>query len=189
LVPPSQVNFPSIPANNYEGISRPAVTFLALANPLGVRDYGPFFRNADESGVITQEPPLTGDRRYGVRVPQVDHDGNDLAGRLSATVRAPLGTYTGWNLGRPDRWPNHLCSLSGTFVPFARTGAERLATGDPLLSLEERYGTQAGYVKAVEHATQRLVRERFLLKDDAQRLIEEAKALDLGLPPGPALDD
>ncbi len=181
LVRPSQVNFPSIPANSYEGISRPAVTFLALANPLGVRNYGPLFNNADESGVITVEPPLPGGGQYAILVPQVDGDGNDLAGRLSTIVRAPLGTHTGWNLGRADRWPNHLCSLQGSFIPFARTLAERLAVGDPRPSLEERYGTHAGYVKAVERAANRLVHDRFLLREDANRLIEEAKARDLGL--------
>lgn len=184
LVRPSRVRFPSIPANTYEGISRPAVTFLALANPLKVRNYGPLFDNADESGIITVEPPEAGTRGYGVLVPQVDRDGNDLAGRLSTTVLAPLGTYTGWNLWRADRWPNHLCSLSGSFIPFAKTRAERVATGDPRLSLEERYRTHACYVKAVERAARGLLHKRFLLKEDANRLMEEAKALNLGLPTG-----
>jgi hypothetical protein len=188
LVRPSRVRFPSIPANTYEGISRPAVTFLALANPLKVRNYGPLFDNAEESGIITMEPPQAGTREYAVLVPQVDRDGNDLAGRLSTTVLAPLGTYTGWNLGRADRWPNHLCSLSGSFIPFARTRAERLAVGDPRLSLEERYGSQAGYVRAVERGAERLRHMRQLLEEDADRLIQEAKALDLGLPPGDPQD-
>ncbi len=168
-----------IPANNYEGISRPAVTFLALANPLPVRNYGPLFDNADESGIITVEPPQAGAREYAVLVPQVDADGNDLAGRLSTTVLAPLGTYTGWNLGRADRWPNHLCSLQGSFIPFARTRAERLATGDPRLSLEERYGSHEGYVAAVRAAAARLVQQRLLLPADAERLNSEAEASDV----------
>ena len=178
LVRPSQVRFPSIPANNYEGISRPAVTFLALANPLRVRNYGQLFDDADESGIITVEPPQPGPREYAVLVPQVDADGNDLAGRLSTTVLAPLGTYTGWNLWRADRWPNHLCSLSGTFIPFARTRDERLATAppDPRLSLEERYGTHEGYVAAVRAAAGRLVQQRLLLPADAERLISEAQS-------------
>ncbi len=177
LVLPSQVRFPLIPANSYEGITRPAVTFLALANPLMVRDYGLLFNSADESGIITVEPPrVVGTRGYTIRVPQVDADGNDLAGRLSTTVLAPLGTYTGWNLGRADRWPNHLCSLAGSFIPFARTRAERLATGDPRLSLEERYGTHEGYVAAVRAAAQRLVAQGFLLPEDAARLVAEAEA-------------
>ena len=35
-------------------------------------------------------------------------------------------------------------------LPFAKTQAERLANGDPRLSLAERYGSRAGYVAAVE---------------------------------------
>jgi len=179
LVLPSEVNFPSIPANNYEGISRPAVTFLALANPLRVRDWGPLFNNEDESGIITTEPPHAGTRQYTILVPQVDADGNDLGGVRSATLQAPLGTYTGWNLGRADRWPNHLCSLQGSFIPFARTQAERLAVGDHRPSLEERYGSHAGYVAAVRAATERLVNQRLLLPADAERLISEAEASDV----------
>jgi hypothetical protein len=179
LVLPSEVNFPSIPANNYEGISRPAVTFLALANPLRARDWGPLFNNEDESGIITTEPPHAGTRQYTILVPQVDADGNDLGGVRSATLQAPLGTYTGWNLGRADRWPNHLCSLQGSFIPFARTQAERLAVGDPRPSLEERYGSHAGYVTAVRAAAERLVNQRLLLPADAERLISEAEASDV----------
>jgi len=183
LVRPDQVRFPSIPANNYEGISRPAVRFPALANPLRVRSWGPLFKYAEESGIITVEPPrVVGTGSYAVLVPQVDADGNDLAGRLSTTVLAPLGTYTGWNLGRADRWPNHLCALSGSFIPFARTRAERLATGDPRLSLAERYGNQEGYVAAVRAAAQQLVEQRYLLPADAARLIEEAAASRIFLP-------
>ena len=179
LVLPSEVNFPSIPANNYEGISRPAVTFLALANPLRARDWGPLFNNEDESGIITTEPPDAGTRQYTILVPQVNADGNDLGGVRSATLQAPLGTYTGWNLGRADRWPNHLCSLQGSFIPFARTQAERLAVGDPRPSLEERYGSHAGYVAAVRAAAERLVNQRLLLPADAERLISEAEASDV----------
>jgi hypothetical protein len=180
LVWPSEVAFPSIPANDYEGISRPAVTFLALANPLGVRSWGPLFDNEDESGIITVEPPeLVSAATYGVRVPQVDADGNDLAGRLSTTVRAPLGTYTGWNLYRDDFWPGHLCSLAGSFIPFATTAAERLLVGDPRPSLEERYGDHDGYVTAVRAAAEALVEERLLLPEDAARLIAEAEASDV----------
>jgi hypothetical protein len=185
LVPASRVKFPAIPANTYEGISRSAVNFLGSANPLPVRSYGAMFVNREESGIITVEPPRAGARQYGVLVPQVDRDGNDLAGRLTTTVRAPLGTYTGWNLYREDLWKNHLCSLTGTFVPFARTRAERDASGDPRLSLEERYGTQEGYVQAVERAAKQLVKERYLLQVDADRLIQEAMAINIGLPPGP----
>jgi hypothetical protein len=188
LVLPAKVNFPLIPANNYEGISRPAVTFLGMANPLQVRSWGPLFNNHDESGIITVEPPrvVRGPGIFGlfgvgynILVPQVDLDGNDLGGVRSATLQAPLGTYTGWNLGRADRWPNHLCSLQGSFIPFAKTRAERIAVGDPRPSLEERYGDHAGYIAAVRAATERLQAERLLLPEDAARLVSEAEASDV----------
>jgi Alpha/beta hydrolase domain len=116
---------------------------------------------------------------YTILVPQVDADGNDVGGVRSTTLQAPLGTYTGWNLGRPDRWPNHLCSLQGSFIPFAKTRAERIAVGDPRPSLEERYGDHAGYVAAVRAATERLEAERLLLPEDAARLVSEAEASDV----------
>ena len=59
---------------------------------------------------------------------------------------------------------------------MARTAAERLASGDPRLSLEERYRDHAGFVKAVEAAARGLVKERFLLEEDAERHIETARA-------------
>ncbi len=37
-------------------------------------------------------------------------------------------------------------ALGGGYIPFAKTKAQRLASGDPRLSLEERYGTHDAYV-------------------------------------------
>ena len=50
------------------------------------------------------------------------------------------------------------------------------ASGDPRPSLQERYGTHEKYVTVVGAAAARLVRERFLLPQDADRLIAEADA-------------
>jgi len=178
LVPPSHVNFPHIPANNYGGVSRPAVKFLALANPLTTLDYGPLFDPSDESGIITVEPPGVGTRPYTILVPQVDADGNDFGGIRSTAVLAPTATYTGWNLYNRV-FQDDFCTLSGSYIPFATTRAERMATGDPRLSLEERYGTHEGYVDAVRTATRRLVSKRLLLQVDADRLISAAEASDV----------
>jgi hypothetical protein len=180
LVAPWEVDFPNIPANNYGGVSRPAVKFLALANPLSPLDYGPLFNPLDESGIITNEPPRVGPGAYTILVPQVDEDGNDIGGIRSTAVLAPTATYTGWNLYRPEFFGgNQLCSLQGSYIPFAPTQAERLANGDPRPSLEERYGTHEGYVAAVRAATEQLVAERLLLPDDAARLISAAEASDV----------
>jgi hypothetical protein len=121
------------------------------------------------------EPPRVGTASYGVLVPQVDADGNDLAGVRSVFVQVPIGTYTGWNLGRKDRFENGMCNLQGSFIPFAATKAEREAAGDPRLSLEERYPTKQAYVTAFRAAADRLVGARLLLPEDATRLVAEAE--------------
>ncbi len=183
FVAPEQVRFPSIPANNYLNISpdgpgvataRLKVRFEKKATQLHVLDYGSLFNGLDETGVITREPPGEGTERYGVRVPQVDADGNDLGGIRSVGIQAPLATYTGWNMGRQGRFEDGLCSLSGSYIPFAQTGADRVA-GDARPSIKQRYGDHDGYVKAVTAAANRLVGQRFLLPEDAARLIKQAQ--------------
>ena len=106
-------------------------------------------------------------------LPKVDQDGLDLAGIRSVDIQAPIGTSLGFNYsaepGRKD-----LNGLNGGYIPFHKTKEARLAAGDTRLSLEERYGTQEGYVKAVRQAAEKLVTARFLLQEDADRLIRQA---------------
>jgi len=175
LVPPETVHFPSIPANSYAGVDRPALRFLPMINPLHVLERGPLYRAAETSGIITVEPPRSGAASYGVLAPQVDADGNDVAGIRSLLLQVPIGTYTGWNSFRPGMFEEGFCNLSGSFIPFAATKAEREKTGDPRLSLEERYPTKADYVRAVRVASDKLIAARFLLPDDGYRLITEAE--------------
>ena len=174
LVAPDEVRFPFIPANHYGGVDRPAVRYPAAVNELHVLDYGPDWRAGDSSGVITVEPPRAGAARYGVLVPQVDADGIDLAGVRDVYAQAPIGTYTGWNLFRPDRFRGNFCNFSGSFIPFAATRAEREAAGDSRPSLEERYPTPAAYAAAVRRAAEALVTQRLMLPDDARRVEDEA---------------
>ena len=174
LVAPDQVRFPFIPANRYGGVDRPAMRYAGAASALHVLDFGPEYRAGDSSGVISREPPSVGAASYGVLVPQVDADGIDLAGVRDLYVRVPIGTYTGWNSFRPDRFRGNFCNFSGSFVPFAATRADREATGDPRASLEERFPTRDAYVTAVREAGNALVAERMMLPDDARRLADEA---------------
>jgi hypothetical protein len=68
--------------------------------------------------------------------------------------------------------------LTGATIPFAKTKAEREATKDPRPSLEERYGSKDGFVRAVDDAARRLVKERFLLQEDADRYVQAAREAD-----------
>ena len=163
LVRPQQVKFPAIPGVSYTG----------LVNNYSLLDWGPSYRPQDESGIATQVPPAYLGRDYAILVPQVDTDGNDLAGIRSLDVAVPLGTNTGWNYtsvpGRIDQ-----AGLFGSYFPFAKTAAQRGA--DPRPSLQERYTDQAGYVAAVTAAANDLVTKRFMLRVDADAAIANAVA-------------
>ena len=176
LVAPDRVRFPEIPANFYGEVERPAVSPLRLYDTLHVLDFGPLYRPEDSSGIITREPPQVGSGSYGILETQVDADGNDLGGIRSVFLQAPIGTYAGWNLNRKDRFENGLCNLQGSFIPFASTKAERIATGDPRLSLEERYPTKDAYLAAFKKAASDLVAQRFLLPGDADLLVKTAES-------------
>jgi Alpha/beta hydrolase domain len=154
----------------------PGMRFPESPNPLEQLNYGPEFSR--HGGVITNHPPLPSGR-YPVLVPKADRDGFDLAGIRLVQVRAPLGTTTGWNVRTAQARSNDLCGLSGSYVPFARSAAERTASGDSRKSLEERYGTHQGFVEAVEKASRQLVNDRFLDPEDAERYVAAARASDV----------
>jgi hypothetical protein len=142
---------------------------------LHAQDFGSAYTPNDASGILSGDLPKISTGRYGNLVAQVDADGNDLGGVRNVFVAVPIGTYTGWNLFNKNYFEDGFCTLSGSFVPFAPTKAERLATGDPRPSLEERYPTKDAYVTAFKKAAGDLVAQRLLLADDAARLIAEAE--------------
>ena len=163
LVPPNRngTGFPKVPG----------VRFAGLHNRQLFLDYG---RNILRGRMDVHPPRPIGNGAYTILVPKVDRDGNDIAGIRLPAVGVPIGTYTGWNLRPHGLAEDELAGLLGSFVPFAKTKAERRKTGDPRLSIEERYKDQADYVQQVSHAARKLVDERFLLPEDAVRLISEA---------------
>ena len=162
------MGFPSIPgAPSPEGLQYPLIDY----------DLGPHFRYADQSGVASTFPVVKG--TLPQLVVRVDADGNEAAGIRSPLVMAPLGTYTGWNVAAAGVFKGQLCmtgSPVGGFIPFAKSKAERTASGDPRLSLEERYRDHDGYVRAVTAAANELVRDRYLLAEDASAMITQAEA-------------
>ena len=171
LVPATKaaMNFPAIPgAPSPEGLVNMVVDY----------DFGPEFRYADLSGVIAKQPPAVR-QSIPTLVPKVDADGSDVGGVPSVLRQAPLGSYLGWNVTAAGFDKGKQCTLSGGYIPFANTKAERLAAGDPRPSLEERYGNHAGYVAAVRAAAEKAMKEGFLLRDDAGQLIAQAAASEV----------
>jgi hypothetical protein len=64
--------------------------------------------------------------------------------------------------------------MAGSYIPFAKTRADRDKNHDPRLSVEERYGTRADYVRRVEEAAKQLVQARYLLQEDVAPIVEAA---------------
>ncbi len=181
LVPPlpqSGMGFPNIPGVTYTGLK---TTRYRL-------NFGPDFY---ETGIATINPPVfsppyednpANGPIYPSFIPKTDSDGNDIAGVRLADVTVPLATYTGWAL-RSGAWANDGCESTGQYIPFARTVTERIASGDPRPSVEERYSSLGDYGSQVAHALNTMVRERLLLCEDfdaeLNRLVEAGAAAGL----------
>jgi hypothetical protein len=161
LVRPDRLRFPKVPG---------VTTSTAVKGAYRV-DYGPGFA---KDGVITHEPPRVGGA-FPILVPQVDADGNGLAGVRMPELAVPLATYTGWNLFNPRSGPRDaLASMQGSYVAFPRTSAERKQANDPRLSIQERYRDKDHYLALIRSAARQLVDEGFLLGDDVPSISQAA---------------
>jgi hypothetical protein len=112
-------------------------------------------------------PPVKG-AAYPIFVPKTDGDGRALAGVHLPTLQAPVATHTGWNVRKAGFAPGELCENNGSMIPFAATKEERLKSGDPRLSLAERYPAEGDRAAAIEKAAKQLVEDRLLLEDDVK---------------------
>jgi hypothetical protein len=161
LVPLSAWHFPKIP-----GVNQPHE-----ANAGWHLDFGPQWKE----GIVSNEPPKIG-KPFPVLVPQSDANGNDEGGVSLPELQVPLASYTGWNLRDPSIGLSDLrLSFYGSFIPFAKTAAERQQSGDPRLSVAERYASRDEYLGKFAEAELKLVQERFLLKEDVPALLERGK--------------
>ena len=92
------------------------------------------------------------------------------------TSRCRSATYTGFNLYKSPFPAGEMCDRDGSYLPFARTDAERVS-GDNRKSLTARYGDHVRYAVLVAAAARQLVHDRLLLPEDAERYMTEAKAI------------
>ncbi|MBV9407951.1 MAG: hypothetical protein JO164_03955, partial [Candidatus Eremiobacteraeota bacterium] len=136
-------------------------------------DFGPRW----SAGIDEREPPGIG-AAYATLVPSVDADGIDLGALRLPEIAVPLATYTGWNLRAPATgFGDRLVDFFGTFAPFAATREQRIALHDPRRSVAERYPNRDAYLRAYAAATARLVREGYVLGEDAAALHARAEEL------------
>jgi hypothetical protein len=163
LVASGAVQWPKIPGSRLP--ARPQRAWRA--------DYGPEFRT---KGIITQEPPKLGSA-FPALVPQVDSDGNETSGIRAPMIQVPLATFTGWNLRAPEIGaPEEIYSMVGSTFLLPRTKAERQKTGDPRLSIEERYKSKQEYLDKYRAAAKSLAAAGYLLESDIDRLIAAGSA-------------
>lgn len=161
LVPLAKWTFPNIP-----GVNKPREASLAYH-----LDFGPNWKD----GIVSIEPPKVR-KPFVLLVPQSDANGNDLGGVSLPELQVPLATYTGWNLRDPSIGLADLrLSFYGSFIPFVRSAAEREKSGDPRLSVAERYASREEYLGKFADAALKLMHERFLLREDVPALLERGK--------------
>ena len=123
---------------------------------------------------VTKMPPKVG-KVYGSLVPNVDSDGNETAGITLPEISVPLAAHTGWNLRHPDiGGETQPLMYAGATIPLTKSKDERGASGDPRLSISERYSSKGEYLARVKQAAESLVAERHLLEQDIDTCLAQA---------------
>ena len=152
LVAPSALRFPKLPGAK-----------LPFSPNLPYRyAFGPGFR---EKGIVSIEPPKLGGA-FAVLVPQVDEDGNEIAGVRMPEHAVPLGVYAGWNLRLPAMGaPDELSDMIGAWFPF------------PPATIGARYQGREQYLERIRAAIAALVKDGFMLERDADRVVARAQSM------------
>ena len=119
--------------------------------------------------------PKPADRAYRTMVCKVDADGNEAGGIRLPDIAVPLATYTGWNENKPPYPAGEIADRDGSCLPFPVDKAAREASGDPRLSIAERYKSGADYVARVQAVVTALLADRLILPEDAEKYIERAR--------------
>jgi hypothetical protein len=174
--PPSR--FPRLDDGTAVAVDR-ALGFFRSVPGVHVPDHVPTLAGMDfgpeaDRGILRQLPPIE-DGMYSNVVAAVDDDGNEVAGVRLPDVAVPLASYTGWNLRHPDTGaPDELLLRSGATLRFPCTAAQRIQTGDPRRSIEERYASKEDFLERVREEAAALVEERYLLEADVEPIVQQA---------------
>ncbi|MGB8952944.1 MAG: alpha/beta hydrolase domain-containing protein [Candidatus Aminicenantales bacterium] len=123
-------------------------------------------------GIADNVPPKTGPR-YVCLIPQVDEDGNEIAGIRLPEISVPLATFTGWSMRSP-LYSRTLRRNAGRVWPFPISAEERKKKGDSRKSILERYPDKTHYLSEVTKSLLNLRHQRFLLDEDVSMLLKEA---------------
>ncbi len=152
----------------------PGFTLAKAPNARPRFDYGPDFATR---GIFSKALPVALADRYRVLVPKVDADGNETSGIRLPDIAVPTATTTGWSVRSASAGgAGELCYLDGSYLPFAKTKAEREASGDMRPSLAERYRDPADYAAKVRQAAEDLQKQGYMLAEDVERISARASS-------------
>jgi hypothetical protein len=102
-----------------------------------------------------------------------DQYGNALGGIRIPDVTVPVARNTGTNAGGKGGTSASACAQAGTWVPFTDA------------TLSSLYASHEDYVQKVQDAARISVQQGFLLQEDADRLVAEARRSDVLRVTGP----
>jgi hypothetical protein len=161
-VAPPPTTFPNLKSHTLLPLAKVQASYPAISG-------APFSPLFNQLQVIDQKsmPPEASGPAYPLFFPPMDADGNPQGGIVLPEIAVPIATYSGRNVRADGFSAGELCGLAGSYIPFAATKQERLANGDPRLSLEERYKNAQDYADKRKRAVDALVQQGFVLPEDA----------------------
>ncbi len=137
----------------------PSVTAPARPHHGRKLDFGAEFA---ASGIITKEPP-TVVAEYPTLVPQVDSDGNEIAGLRLPQVSVPLAAYTGWNYRSASIGAaGELSDMIGATFPFPKARVAQL------------YAGREDYLSKTLASGRALVKQGYILEEDLIEILDRA---------------
>lgn len=126
-----------------------------------------------QSGVPTMAPPVIKEVLTAY-IPTVGPDGNENGGGIPTVLGgAPWASYISWNIIPSGPYTGQAVELNAGYWPFYETVAQAMAAGDPRPSLEQRYGTNAGYQCVAKQAAIIAGANGYLLPSDQAILLAD----------------
>lgn len=150
-----KMNFPKIPGLRHPGrnLKPPRV------------NYGDRFWT---EGIFDVVPPEMGEP-FQTLVPNFDENGNGIGGIRLPELTVPLATYQAFNPRRKEYGaPEYLGRFAGSCWVFSSTKEERINSGDPRLSIEERYNSKEEYVNLINDVVEDLIEKRLMMPEDGE---------------------
>ena len=145
-----------------EGFPRlPQVNFPAVLNELRLRDH-------------SVEPPIES-TPYPVFVQPVDARRQCTWRRAASAARRPAGHACRLVVASRGIWRRRSVHRQGSMIPFAATEAEQAARRRPAAIARSALASREAWAARLAAAASRLVADRLLLAEDADRLIATAR--------------